>query len=231
MSPTIAANNITDISPVYAIFQGQSLLRGALSVTAANFNNLFSSQFAVVVSLLRFVLHVIGMSTEKQVSGINAGRIVAAMTDAHAIWDRAIMQFVTKAMCRSHSVFDSDLAVAIRIQMSGPQPTISSLLDLGPESFFCGDRVAVPVQKAQRLPFNPSIKLAVFGCKSGRLTATTFAEMYRGVVRGMITHVDTFLSRFGHASGLLAAVAGALLLGSYRSNCSANGRFSQVAEA
>jgi len=34
-----------------------------------------------------------------------------------------------------------------------------------------------------------------------------------------------------HASGLLAAVAGALLLVLYRSNYSAIGRFSQVMEA
>jgi hypothetical protein len=75
------------------------------------------------------------------------------------------------------------------------------------ETFFGGYTMdimpAVPLKEANRLPPDLSTVCSGLACNWRRSTTATFAKVYRGVVRGMIAHVDTFLSRFGQAVGRL----------------------------
>lgn len=90
----------------------------------------------------------------------------------------------------------------------------------------------MPKNKAQRFAFYPFSSRIVIGCKICFLSASAMAvsirDFIRGLSRGMIIHVDTFLSRFGHSVGRLHRRHG-LFIGSYFCKYTTNAQFPQLA--
>lgn len=90
----------------------------------------------------------------------------------------------------------------------------------------------MPKNKAQRFAFYPFSPRIVIGCKICFLSASAMAvsirDFIRGLSRGMIIHVDTFLSRFGHSVGRLHRRHG-LFIGSYFCKYTTNAQFPQLA--
>lgn len=228
MPPSISTDNITNIRPVDTVFGGKFFLRGAfLRISAANLSNLCLCQFAIVASLCRLVLHIVGVGAKEQMCRIDARGIVALVTNAHVFWNGTVMQFVAIAMGENHFAVNVYRSISVECAVASPQPAINRFVDLRPKAFNSGARAAMSMQEVKRLTFNPSVSLAVLCSNVGELTAAAFAKVCRYFAWCRIEGHDD-LQSLCQALGLSQAVAGALLLGSYRSNYSANGRFSQV---
>lgn len=64
-----------------------------------------------MASLVPHVLHVVGQRAEKQMVGVAAGRVVAAMKDAHIARNRSVCQFPSDAMGKMHTTIDAKFSV------------------------------------------------------------------------------------------------------------------------
>lgn len=228
--PSVAPNNVSNVFSANAVFDGKHFLSDVIiGIPAANFRDLRFGKLcrSAAAVLVRFVLHIVGMSADPKMGWIHAGGIVARMANARPIGDGAVLQLVTEAMSKNHFFVDSDNTVTIGHPVASPFPTVFGFINFCPKTKNGRVRAAMTVQEAQRFTLDPSGSLVRLGCNVGRLTAAALAEMNRRFVRGMIAHVDTFLSRFGHAAGRFQRRCGASI---GISNYSANGRFSQAGE-
>lgn len=206
MLPTSFFDNIANGMTGNAKSFGQnSLVCFALCVATTNFNYLSFRElgmdrlFATGLALLgALVLIVVVLCAKKQMIGVNAGRIVAAMTNKHGIRDRAAMKFVRKSVSAFGYIRDeSKYAISSGARRAFPYPTAIGIRSvyLFPESVFYRLRdlvfAAMPMNKARGLPFD----MAVCGSCSlgnwGGLTTAALAEFCRGLLRGMIHDVTS----------------------------------------
>lgn len=91
-----------------------------------------------VSTLLLHVPAVLLRCPEKQVSGIDTRRVIAAgavMQDMKPIWNWAVSQFPRETMGANLTPIVSELSVALPIPRRRPQPAIAGSVDLGPEAF------------------------------------------------------------------------------------------------
>lgn len=88
-----------------------------------------ASTFLLTVLAVRF------LRTDEQVVRSDARGVVAAVTDAEPVRDRAHEGSVRKSMCSNASAFDLDVPVAVLVFASGPHPALAAFVDVGPEAF------------------------------------------------------------------------------------------------
>lgn len=171
-------------------------------LSAADFAYLCLSQLGVWVraalSLSAF-LHSVGyvsdLRSKTQVRRIYAPPIIAGMHNNKADWDGAVRNFPDISMRTNH--FPIDIYLPVSRSGHAPRPVPAAILsvpgDFFPKTFYCG---AVMLMPSNIATWRKSARVV-----AEWLSTTTFAKAYGGVVRGMIHHVDTFLSRFGQAAG------------------------------
>lgn len=83
------------------------------------------------------VRNVLGLSSEKQMRGIHARWIIASMQDTEPFGNFSVMDGPRNPV--SSPKFSKDLKSSIStcVTMCGPNPTRSTLIDLGPKSRYC----------------------------------------------------------------------------------------------
>jgi hypothetical protein len=106
--------------------------------------------------LLVHISHVVALCADKQVSRVAAGRVVAPVEYAQAIWDGAVAQAPRQAMCSDPLPLKPGGAVATRVRRAGPYPaqvearveilvgTRAVPIDALPESFGVGLHCTCP---------------------------------------------------------------------------------------
>ena len=98
--------------------------------------------FQVVESAFRAGIgHVVQLTSEEQVIRPHAGRSIATMQNAVLGWNDSVMQFPRETVrsCIDRlfvRATDVNTAIARLIGGSSPEPTRSSLLNLGPKSLY-----------------------------------------------------------------------------------------------
>lgn len=215
--PRFTAKQIPHTAVANSIFSGKSCRAYAKSITLSRFNDLLFGKFCVrmvrsawLTLLCYFVCHIKRASTQEMMSRIATGRIIALMADNKAIWNWAICQFVSDAMSQKRlaTATNMDSPVAKFIGTALPFPTIirAKHAHLRPEPFRNRAKAGiVPVNELKWFALHMAASIFISCCYPGFLSTTAVAvakgDFLREGVRGMIAHVDTFLSRFGHTAG------------------------------
>jgi len=88
--------------------------RGAVQIGADVFMaaRTVSLSLIAVPSLRVSVFHIVEMTAKEEMPEIDAGRVIAAMTDRHPRWDRPAIEFPDNTMHTPHPVCDADLTVS-----------------------------------------------------------------------------------------------------------------------
>lgn len=220
--PSSPINHAGDSFAIDTIFEGERLEGNVFAlVSKAYFDNLVFIKFGISLcaslclsSLAYHVQAVIGFCAKPEMRGVTASGIVttgAIVKYAQVFWNGAILQFIAIAMHVYILTLNVYASVAKLITVARPFPTtvFGILVDVLPKTVFGGASSVMSSNIAVRLTLNPSARLVGKRHWLRGLTAATLAEFNRGVVRGMIRHVDTFLSRFGHAAGRFQRRCGA----------------------
>ncbi len=104
MLPSFVPNYAVYGSFVHAEFFGDFDLGFTCSDTLSDANHLFFGELASWLSEFAcHVIHVFGLRTQKEMSRIAAMTIVALVADDHALWDRAVVQFVAESVWESRA--------------------------------------------------------------------------------------------------------------------------------
>lgn len=150
----------------------------------------------VASAFLKFVVVIVFACAKKQMGRIDAWRIVTMMTDEHAFWNGAKVQYVTEAM-RPVIV---KLAMLTLAAAAKPPPTFvrAAFVYLRPESLFDGRMHVMTSSVTKWLAFDLSASCLTSGCNGCRQATAAFAELW-SIVRGMIgVHKNLhFLCRAG----------------------------------
>lgn len=161
-----------------------------------------------VSALCHLVGVIVSVRTKEQMIRIDARRVVAPMQHPQALWNWAIMQFVAVSMRSVHVAIDTELPIALGLAIF-PFPALigAASVNVTPETFNWA--TIVRNTKSIVMAFDEACLSARLLLNGDRLSATAFAKFWELVARGMILHVDTFLSRFGHAGGRCKRRSGA----------------------
>ncbi len=92
---------------------------------------------AFLKSALRTAVpHVVGIGAKPEMCGIAAGWVVAVVQAVKAIGNRAVMKFPRHAMCFVSRLTVTELAITLRVLLSGPRPTLARRArnDVSPKS-------------------------------------------------------------------------------------------------
>lgn len=184
MRPSLAVNYGIDNWVANTVFAGQVRAYLARRVPLANLAHPFFGQLGVNIicsdmharfgaALARTVLHIVSSTSQPQVRRINARRIVARVTDIRVRGDRAIVQFVRKAMRAILFFASPERSVSSRLFGPLPQPTIiwAALVHLFPETIGGRARLNVVILDESSLPRR---KLG----SGERLPTSTFAQFW-----------------------------------------------------
>lgn len=145
MSPISSLENRVDSVLTYAEFARQSCLASAYrQISMKNFFHLLCCEFgctpafAICMSLFhKHIMVVFSESPKKQVVRVHARRIIAMVTNALSIRNRAIVQLPREAMGGYHPMLSRLLQPTIAFNnRTSPQPTSLSLLNLCPKTLF-----------------------------------------------------------------------------------------------
>lgn len=169
-------------------------------------------EWMVISALLCHINHIVFVCALKQMVGTHTGSIgnitdrivhVAMVTNLHAVWNGAVMQFIAEAMGISRAT------VCVKHAVPGtlaglPKPAGIGLEHLRPESLFGGINMAskVVLDIAKGLTLDPAAFFAVLWCNRRELTASTLTVAVRDFVRGMITHVISSFQLLTKAQGI-----------------------------
>jgi hypothetical protein len=106
-----------------------------LAVAAAKFLDLFGCEFVVVglfaLGLSAFgiaVSGVVGICTQKEMRGINAGPVITRMTHTSVGGNIAMTKTVRQTVCAPRSIPSVGCAVAVRVLWAYPVPAIESVV-------------------------------------------------------------------------------------------------------
>ncbi len=143
MLPSITRQNAPYIALGYVKEDGNVLLSHCPS-NFQDFNNVGLHKFgracfasSRLSPLCQFIGHIVGLSANPKMIWSSAGRIVTAMENTHARWDRAIVDYPAKAMSSGllcGAATESDDAISTDICSARPQPTTVGLFNLLPKS-------------------------------------------------------------------------------------------------
>jgi hypothetical protein len=84
--------------------------------------------------LLFSVSHIVSSSSQKEMCGINASRIVTFVTSVKPFGDRTVHQCPSNTMCQTPTVVNLERTVSIVIDLPGPQPATVGLFNPVPET-------------------------------------------------------------------------------------------------
>lgn len=242
MRPHRTGNNLFDKRQAYAEHVSNLLAWGVLCGQLSNTKNVPRGQLggwirftgrtvALAVTILGdHVVNVVLACAKKQVGGVNAGAIVAAMQYPKTVRYGAIVEFVRVAVGRNFDPVDENPAVGFSMNGGHPYPTArlqhgvdgAVLVNLTPKTLFWRGVLmgawGMTADEPQGLPLDPTVSGAVPTRDWGGLTATTFAEFRCGLARG-IMGLHQKLSFLVSQPRTIPVVAGLLLLVNYTSNC------------
>lgn len=86
-------------------------------------------------SLLSHILHIVNLSPSKQMSRIDAGRVVTAMKHKKFCRYASVMKFPTYSVSQGLLSFNPQMTISLIIGHPHPQPTTTtSFIDLGPKT-------------------------------------------------------------------------------------------------
>jgi hypothetical protein len=222
MGPLPAMHDAVNVALPYAKFLAERGLRFALRGAPAYLSNLFSSKFGLWISFamsVRAVVSTFGVSigvvfckcTEPKMIRIHAQSIVSAGAIVEytcAVGDRAKVNLPGEAMSVQGMPSRTKPAITIRRRESLPNPTFVNRTrgDVLPKTFLCWYEATIPMplDKTTRSPLDvPAPGVCLFD-DVGFLPTTAVAITVWDFVRGMICHVNTFLSGIDHARGHFA---------------------------
>lgn len=145
--PTFPLKNLHDAVLAYAAFSGK--LTGWFRwVLGPDFKDKFWSQLGFIVGCSKsrrtplgstfsnFVMHIIGVSSEKKMGWLNARRVVASVENAGVIRDCAVHQNPSQPVSQHSFRFASaktDGAVTKLSFSSSPDPAFFGLVNISPE--------------------------------------------------------------------------------------------------
>jgi hypothetical protein len=142
MTPRFSAPRVSNRCSRDAELYGDLLMRAG---RAANPSDLFVGQLgapllfaACPTAFPNFVRDVIGMGAKEQMGRIDAGPVIARVTNAHPIWDLAVRYFPCGAVRPNLPVirtFTSDFSVAGGPNVSRPRPAHIRIGEVS--QFFC----------------------------------------------------------------------------------------------
>jgi len=73
--------------------------------------------------------------SQEKVVGANTDAIITSVAYAHALWYRTFKQFVGNAVCSAGFPINPERSIARRIGRSGPDATLTRIVDLVKEAF------------------------------------------------------------------------------------------------
>jgi hypothetical protein len=211
--PVQPIDNMGDSALCHAVPSGQASLRNTFGNQAADSPHTILRKLGIVTAnpfawatLLFHVLHIVGLSAKKQMVRIAAGRIVAGVANFDTFGDLATIKRVRQSMGTPLLPVTHDLAIVPgrRTPCALPLPTLVGMAsyNVAPKHFAFGFGTHVmATDEPQRLAFNLAALRVISRCNRGFLSAATAAIAVGDVLRSIMRHVDTFLSRFGHAAG------------------------------
>lgn len=184
MRPRLAVNHGIDNLMTDSIFAGQVRADFTRRIPLANLAHLCFGQLCIDIvrtdvdaalgaSLARTILHIVSSTSQPQMRGIDARRIVARVTDIRVRGDRAIVQFVRKAMRAILFFASPERSVSSRLFGPLPQPTIiwAALVHFFPETISRWARALMMMINESSLPRRE------LGGGNG-LSASTFAQFW-----------------------------------------------------
>lgn len=173
----------------------------------ANLNYIAFDQLSTRVSLtdhsglpafLFAIVHVVFVRAKKEVCRIDTAGIVAFMKAIKTSRDCAVMKLIRKTMGQSRLVLHFECAIALAVGSCRPLPAFvgAALANFGPESFLRRSSLnshlaAMTGQEAHGVAFAVTASFRSHFSDWSGITAAAFAEFYRGLVRGMIVHVNS----------------------------------------
>lgn len=92
------------------------------------------TSYAVATAFFDAVHSIVFHCPKEQVVGAAAGRVITFMTHDKAFWNRTKMQFPRKAMGSQEPTIDADMAIAVIVARTCPEPTALCLLNVAPET-------------------------------------------------------------------------------------------------
>lgn len=236
MSPCFAVNYSKDSCLTNTIFVGQVQTDFTRRVSLTNLANFVRCQFCIAIicpgvnpspgaTFCVHIVKVVGLCAKKEVIWITARGIVALVANEHSFWDGAIGQLPSNTGSRiamraaTHFVAPAEISISVGGTTGLPLPTVvgAAPVYLFPESLDGRAPMAVMVDVAKWFTFDNAALIYRALCNICLLPTTAVAITvwdFLGIgVRGMICHVDTFLSRFGQSQGHSRGVAWHFLLG------------------
>lgn len=157
--------------------------------------------FPACLSILRnLIYHVVCVRAKKEVRGIAAGRVVAAMKHSHSLRNVAMRYFISGAVSTNiRAVLARHLysAVTFGFLVALPLPTVirAKNTNARPQTFrqWLGRLIAklMTGDESDWFALDMAESLAVLLSQVGFLSATAVAITVRDFVRGMILHVNS----------------------------------------
>lgn len=80
---------------------------------------------------------VLCIRSEKKMVRSDARRGIALMANLHSFWDRSKVLLPRIPMCPNIPSANSEASVAFKVSYAIPRPTVNSLFNVRPKSFYC----------------------------------------------------------------------------------------------
>jgi hypothetical protein len=200
MPPCCAENYISHADTADTIFPGEGCHADSAFVKAlSRFNHLFVCEFSVrmvramhLPILSNFIRYVIVICSQKQVTRIATGRVIALVQHPKSFWYWAMRQLPGDSMGRDNMMVNLDLPVALAASVSLPFPTIISAenLHLRPEMLRKGRGTTktrvMAVNEPKWFALHMTAPVFVSCCNGGLFATSAMAITIRGVVRGIM---------------------------------------------
>jgi hypothetical protein len=199
MTPSLSSNNVRNRYDGNAIFGGKHLIgNDTAHELAAYLLNLRLCEFGLAVLMpargmpfLVAICHILCVRTKPKMRGIHTSGIVfagAIVANRHAFWDRAIVQYIAKAMRLFLLSVNADSPISIRTTVTSPLPTAigGKLIYVIPEVGYRVAACTVAVNKANWLTLYPANSIVGFWRNLRLLPATAMAVTVWDFVRGIM---------------------------------------------
>ena len=159
------------------------------------------------------VVHIVLMRAEKKMIWIHARSVIALMEYLYVVWNWAKVNLPRYALSVGCDPINDQAAVPICCKASCPVPALIGATNvyLFPEFFFDGffglGFAPMSSNKSNWLASNLTAVGTCYFCKRGWLSTTAIAEFWCELTRGIIVHVESFLSRFSRSQDAPTSLA------------------------
>jgi hypothetical protein len=221
MRPCFTVDNCPYGALVDTILSGYISLSNALRCHLPDLYHVGASDFCtwvcfaksvIVTFLVGSITVVIGGCAEPEMGRVDAGWIIAFMTNVHTFGNWAMTKLVADAMRSVLFLVGNDKTIPPWSCVAFPYPAIiwTALVNFFPKTLceWSNGRLSVFAvgavmsgNKACWLSFNVSDVRSCTFSEWGGLPATTFAKFYEVVFRGILSHVVSSFLAIGQAGG------------------------------